>query len=44
MASGNENATVKLWHTQSWECLKTLKLLGPYEGMNIQEITGLSEA
>ena len=44
LASGDEAATIKLWNTQSWTCIKTIKLPGPYEGMNITGVTGLSEA
>ena len=44
LASGDENATIMLWDTQSWECLRTIKLPGPYEGMNIANATGLSDA
>ena len=44
LASGDENATIMLWDTQSWQPIKTMKLPGPYEGMNIADATGLSEA
>lgn len=44
LASGDENASVKLWDTQSWECIQNLKLSGPYEGLNIAGVPGLSEA
>ena len=44
LASGDENATILLWDTQSWQSTKTIRLPGPYEGMNIAGVTGLSEA
>lgn len=44
LASGDENATIQLWDTQSWQYVTTLKLPGPYEGMNIAGVTGLSRA
>ena len=44
LASGDEAATIKLWDTQSRTSIKTIKLPGPYEGMNITGVTGLSEA
>ncbi|EDX83925.1 hypothetical protein S7335_1622 [Synechococcus sp. PCC 7335] len=44
LASGDGDATIQLWDTQSWQRLQTIKLPGPYEGMNIAEVTGLSTA
>ena len=36
--------TIKLWDTQTGECLRTLKIDRPYEGMSITGVTGISEA
>ncbi|MBD2520675.1 hypothetical protein H6G93_38215 [Nostoc sp. FACHB-973] len=36
--------TIKLWDTQTGVCLKTLRADRPYEGMNITEVTGITEA
>jgi WD40 repeat protein len=44
LASGSFDGTVKLWNVQSGECLKTLQFPGPYDGMNIADVTGISEA
>ncbi|MGD1857525.1 MAG: NB-ARC domain-containing protein [Leptolyngbyaceae cyanobacterium] len=44
LASGGEEDMIKLWDTQSWQCVDTLRLPGPYEGMNLTGATGLSEA
>ena len=44
LATGDENATIMLWDTRSWQCFQTIKLPGPYEGMNITNVSGLSEA
>jgi WD40 repeat protein len=42
--SGSDDETIKLWHVDSGECLKTLRPDRPYEGMNITGVTGISEA
>ena len=44
LASGSEDQTIKLWHLQTGECIKTLRCTRPYEGMNINNITGLTTA
>ncbi len=44
IASGSEDETIKLWNPEIGECLKTMKPDRPYEGMNITEVTGLTEA
>ncbi len=44
LASGSADETVKLWDVSTGECLKTLKAGGPYEGMNITKVTGITEA
>ncbi|KYC37536.1 hypothetical protein WA1_47600 [Scytonema hofmannii PCC 7110] len=43
LASGGADEMIKLWDVQTGKCLKTLKGGGPYEGMNIIGITGLTE-
>jgi WD40 repeat protein len=44
LASGSEDGTIKLWHTETGECLTTLIPDRPYEGMNITGVKGLTEA
>ena len=44
LASGSEANELKLWDMRSWQCMDTLKLPGPYEGMDLTEATGLSDA
>ncbi|MEH1939397.1 MAG: NB-ARC domain-containing protein [Nostoc sp.] len=44
LASCSEDETIKLWDIKTAECLKTLKSEGPYEGMNITGVFGLTEA
>ncbi|RIK37084.1 MAG: hypothetical protein DCC55_25315 [Chloroflexi bacterium] len=41
--SGCSNGMVKLWDAQSGQCLHTLQPEGPYVGMNITGVTGISE-
>ncbi|MEG4006224.1 NB-ARC domain-containing protein [Microcoleus sp. Pol11C1] len=44
LASCSADETIKLWDLQTGECLKTLRGDRPYEGMNITEVTGITEA
>ena len=44
LASGSQDETIKLWDIETGDCLKTLKAERPYEGMNITDITGLTDA
>lgn len=44
LATGSEDATVKIWDAETGKCLKTLRVPRLYEKMNIQNITGLSDA
>ena len=44
LASGSKDETIKIWNIMTYECLKTLRPRRPYEGMNINEINGLTEA
>ena len=43
-ATGGTDEIIKLWNPQTGEYCKTLSSDRPYEGMNITEVTGLSEA
>ncbi|MGB6298413.1 MAG: hypothetical protein WBF90_19825 [Rivularia sp. (in: cyanobacteria)] len=38
LMSGCKDETIKLWDIHTGRCLKTLKILKPYRGMNISEI------
>ncbi|NET30816.1 MAG: NACHT domain-containing protein [Cyanothece sp. SIO1E1] len=40
--SSGFDETIKLWNLETRECLNTLRVLRPYEGMNITGVTGLS--
>lgn len=44
LASGSEDETIKLWNVQTGKCWKTLTSDRPYEGMNISQVTGITEA
>ncbi|MDZ8027281.1 MAG: NB-ARC domain-containing protein [Nostoc sp. DedQUE11] len=44
VATCSEDETTKIWDIKTGECLKTLKSEGPYEGMNITGVFGLTEA
>jgi WD40 repeat protein/DNA-binding SARP family transcriptional activator len=44
IASGSMDGAVKLWDLQTGACLKTLHAKGPYAGMNIAGVTGITEA
>lgn len=43
-ASGSHDGTIKIWDTASCQLLTTLKSARPYEGMNITDAAGLTEA
>jgi WD40 repeat protein len=44
LASGSEDETIRLWRVNTGECFMTLRSARPYEGMNITDVTGLTEA
>ncbi len=44
LASGGEDEIIKLWDLLTGECIKTLRSSRPYEGMNIKNTTGLTDA
>ncbi len=44
LASCSGDETIKLWNVQTGACLKTLRIPGPYQGMNIRGVTGITEA
>jgi WD40 repeat protein len=44
LASGSQDETIKLWDLKTGHCLKTLIAQRPYEGMNITNVRGLTEA
>jgi WD40 repeat protein/DNA-binding SARP family transcriptional activator len=44
LASGSADETIRLWDVATGACLQTLRADGPYAGMNIAGVTGISEA
>jgi WD40 repeat protein len=44
IASGSADGTIKLWDVATAACLHTLRAEGPYAGMNIIGVRGISEA
>jgi WD40 repeat protein len=44
LASGSFDETIRLWDVETGECLRILKSDRLYEGMNILQATGLTEA
>lgn len=44
LVSSSGDETIKLWNVQTGACLKTWRIPGPYEGMNITGVTGITEA
>jgi WD40 repeat protein len=44
LISGSQDETLKIWDLKTGECLKTLRVERPYEGMNITGVTGLAQA
>ena len=44
LVSSGGDETIRLWDVETGECLQTLQLPGPYAGMNITGVTGITEA
>ncbi|MEM7118414.1 MAG: hypothetical protein AAF614_38680 [Chloroflexota bacterium] len=44
VASTGMDETIRFWDTQTGNCLQMMRVPGPYEGMKIGGITGVSEA
>jgi len=44
IVSASFDETIKGWDIETGKCLKTLRIPRPYEGMNITDIRGLTEA
>jgi WD40 repeat protein/DNA-binding SARP family transcriptional activator len=44
LASGGHDGTIRLWEPLSGDCRQVLTIPGPYAGMNITGMTGVSEA
>ncbi len=44
LASGSQDETIKIWQLPTGKCLKTLRTQRPYEGMDITQAQGLTEA
>lgn len=44
LVSSSEDENIRIWHIQTGECLQILRCDRPYEGMNITDVTGLTNA
>jgi WD40 repeat protein len=44
LASGSQDETIKLWDVNTGQCIATLRVKRPCEGMNITDVTGLTDA
>jgi len=44
LASASQDETIRLWDVTTGACLQTLRTPGPYAGMNITGVTGISAA
>src|SRR5262249_13076192 len=44
VASGAADGTIRLWDLVTGDCLQILQADGPYAGMNISGVTGISQA
>jgi WD40 repeat protein len=44
LVSASQDETIRLWDVTTGNCLQTLRTPGPYAGMNITGITGISAA
>jgi WD40 repeat protein len=44
LASSSQDETIKFWDVVTGECIKTLPVPKPYEGLNISGVKGVTEA
>ncbi|MFN8494724.1 MAG: BTAD domain-containing putative transcriptional regulator [Caldilineaceae bacterium] len=44
VVSSSFDGTLKVWDSQSGECIDTVRIAGPYAGMNITGVSGVTEA
>jgi WD40 repeat protein len=44
LVSGTDDGTLRLWDVRSGTCLHVLRAPGPYSGMNITGLTGVTDA
>ena len=44
LASASQDETIRLWDVTTGACRQILRAPGPYAGMNITSVTGISEA
>ena len=44
LISGSYDGTVRLWDIRTGDCRRMVRIPGPYEGMNITGVTGISAA
>jgi WD40 repeat protein len=44
LVSGSEDETIKLWNVRTGDCLKTMKVKSPYQGLNLKRVSSLTEA
>jgi WD40 repeat protein len=44
LASSGWDGPIRVWDVETGACLHTLRVPGPYDGMNITGVTGISEA
>jgi len=43
LASGATDKTIRIWNMENGDCINVLRAAGPYTGMNITDVTGLTE-
>ncbi|MER3475833.1 MAG: hypothetical protein C4287_03770 [Leptolyngbya sp. ERB_1_2] len=44
IASGSEDQTIRLWNVNTGKCVKVLQKPQPYDGMNITNVSGMTNA